>query len=92
MAGGRRELQRAATGRARRQITYYQSARHIFGDLKIEILDQKGKQVDTVAGSKHRGLNRANWSMRVKAPAVPPAATALFEAAQGRGCCRARTR
>jgi hypothetical protein len=51
--------------------------------LKIEILDQNGKQVDTVAGSKHRGLNRANWSMRVKAPAVPPAATALFEAAQG---------
>jgi hypothetical protein len=28
-------------------------------------------------------LNRANWPMRVKAPAVPPAASALFEAAQG---------
>jgi photosystem II stability/assembly factor-like uncharacterized protein len=65
------------------QITYYQKSRHIFGDLKIEIFDQSGKLVDTVPGSKHRGLNRANWSMRVKAPAVPPAATALFEAAQG---------
>ncbi len=65
------------------QITYYQKGRHIFGDLKIEILDQNGKQIDTVAGSKHRGLNRANWSMHVKAPAVPPAASALFEAAQG---------
>lgn len=65
------------------QITYYQRSRHIFGDLKIEILDEHGKSVDTVPGSKHRGLNRANWSMRVKAPAVPPAATALFEAAQG---------
>jgi len=65
------------------QITYYQRGRHIFGDLKIEILDANGKLVDTVAGSKHRGLNRANWSMHVKAPAVPPAATALFEAAQG---------
>jgi photosystem II stability/assembly factor-like uncharacterized protein len=65
------------------QITYYQRGRHIFGDLKIEILDQNGKVVDTVAGSKHRGLNRASWSMHVKAPAVPPAATALFEAAQG---------
>jgi hypothetical protein len=51
--------------------------------LKIEILDPSGKVVDSVAGSKHRGLNRASWSMRVKAPAVPPAATALFEAAQG---------
>jgi hypothetical protein len=51
--------------------------------LKIEILDQNGKLVDSVAGSKHRGLNRASWSMHVKAPAVPPAATALFEASQG---------
>ena len=65
------------------QITYYQRSRHIFGDLKIEILDADGKLVDTVPGSKHRGLNRAAWSMRIKAPAVPPAATALFEAAQG---------
>ena len=65
------------------QITYYQKGRHIFGDLKIEILDSNGKVVDNIAGSKHRGLNRASWSMHVKAPAVPPAATALFEAAQG---------
>jgi photosystem II stability/assembly factor-like uncharacterized protein len=65
------------------QITYYQKSRHIFGDLKIEIFDQDGKLVDTVAGSKHRGLNRASWSMHVKPPAVAPAATALFEAAQG---------
>jgi hypothetical protein len=84
--GGWPEGDESFTGRSRpgeAQITYYQRGRHIFGDLKIEILDQDGKQVDTVAGSKHRGLNRANWSMRVKAPAVPPAATALFEAAQG---------
>jgi len=74
------------TGRNRpeeAQITYYQKGRHIFGDLKIEILDQNGKLVDSVAGSKHRGLNRASWSMHLKAPAVPPAATALFEASQG---------
>ena len=64
-------------------ITYYQKSRHIFGDLKIEILDQDGKLVDTVPGSKHRGLNRATWSMRLKPPAVPPAASALFQAAQG---------
>src|SRR5450432_727506 len=30
------------------QITYYQRSRHIFGDLKIEILDANGKQVDTI--------------------------------------------
>jgi photosystem II stability/assembly factor-like uncharacterized protein len=65
------------------QITYYQKSRHIFGDLKIDILDQNGKIVDTIAGSKHRGLNRASWPMRLKPPAVPPAASALFEAAEG---------
>src|SRR5881296_3213407 len=64
-------------------ITYYQKRRHIFGDLKIEIFDQEGKLLDTIAGSKHRGLNRATWSMRLKAPTVPPAATALFEASMG---------
>jgi photosystem II stability/assembly factor-like uncharacterized protein len=84
--GGWSEGDDTYTGRNRpseAQITYYQKSRHIFGDLKIEILDQNGKLIDTVAGSKHRGLNRANWSMHVKAPAAPPAATALFEAAQG---------
>ena len=64
-------------------IDYYQRSRHIFGDLKIEIFDQDGKLVDTVASSKHRGLSRATWSMRLKPPTVPPAAQALFAAAQG---------
>jgi photosystem II stability/assembly factor-like uncharacterized protein len=64
-------------------IDYYQKRRHIFGDLKIEILDQDGKLVDTIPGSKHRGLNRATWSMRLSPPIVTPAATALFAAAQG---------
>jgi photosystem II stability/assembly factor-like uncharacterized protein len=64
-------------------ITYYQKRRHIFGDLKIEIFDQDGKLLDTIAGSKHRGLNRPTWSMRLKPPTVPPAATALFDASIG---------
>ena len=50
-------------------------ARHIFGDLKIEILDAKGNVIDTLAGSKRRGLNRATWSMHLKPPTAPPAAT-----------------
>jgi photosystem II stability/assembly factor-like uncharacterized protein len=64
-------------------ITYYQKRRHIFGDLKIEIFDQDGKLLDTVPGSKHRGLNRATWGMRLKPPVVPPAAAALYPASQG---------
>ncbi len=84
--GGWSEGDETFHGRSRpgdAQITYYQKGRHIFGDLKIEIFDQDGKLVDTVAGGKHRGLNRAGWGMRVKPPAVAPAASALFEAAQG---------
>jgi photosystem II stability/assembly factor-like uncharacterized protein len=64
-------------------ITYYQKSRHIFGDMKIEVLDAEGKVVDTIAGSKHRGVNRTTWSMRLKAPTVPPAASAAFGAATG---------
>ncbi len=64
-------------------ITYYQKRRHIFGDLKIEVLDQDGKVLGTVPSSKRRGLNRATWSMRLKAPKVPPAATAAFGANVG---------
>jgi photosystem II stability/assembly factor-like uncharacterized protein len=84
--GGWPEGNESFSGRNRpedAQITYYQKSRHIFGDLKIEILDSNGKVIDSVPGSKHRGLNRAGWGMRVKAPAVPPAATALGEAAVG---------
>jgi len=64
-------------------IDYYQKGRHIFGDLKIEIFDQSGKLVGTAAGSKHRGLNRATWSMRLKPPIVPPAASLIFATTQG---------
>ena len=64
-------------------ITYYQQKRHIFGDLKIEVLDSGGKGVATIPSSKRRGLNRATWSMRLKAPRVPTAASAAFGATTG---------
>jgi photosystem II stability/assembly factor-like uncharacterized protein len=64
-------------------ITYYQQKRHIFGDLKIEVLDQDGKLLSTIPSSKRRGLNRATWSMRLKAPRVPTAASADFAASTG---------
>ena len=69
------------TGEA--MITYYQQRRHIFGDLKIEVFDQSGKLMSTIPSSKRRGLNRATWSMRLKAPRVPTAASAAFGASVG---------
>ncbi|MCP4152095.1 MAG: hypothetical protein GY757_30420 [bacterium] len=49
-------------------ITYYLKKRHIFGDLKLEILDRNGKVMKTIPTSKRRGLNRIFWDMRIKPP------------------------
>ncbi|MEP6998180.1 MAG: sialidase [Betaproteobacteria bacterium] len=64
-------------------ITYYQRQRHLFGTLKLEILDAAGKSLDVIPASKHRGLNRVAWSMRVKPPVVPPAAQLARHATRG---------
>lgn len=55
-------------------INYYQRTRHLFGPIKIEILDSNGSVVDTIPASKHRGINRVVWSMQVAPPRVPRAA------------------
>ena len=64
-------------------ITYYQKSRHLFGKLKIEILDASGKVIDELPASKRRGLNRVVWSMRMKPPRVPPAVQLAFSGTQG---------
>ncbi|HZP11619.1 MAG TPA: hypothetical protein VFB36_04275 [Nevskiaceae bacterium] len=64
-------------------ITYWQKSRHLFGKIKIEILDADGKVIDDIPASKRRGLNRVLWSMRTKAPRVPPAAQVAGNAQQG---------
>jgi photosystem II stability/assembly factor-like uncharacterized protein len=64
-------------------ITYYQRARHIFGDLSIDVTDANGKKIGTIPSSKRRGLNRVAWAMRLPAPKVPTAATAAFAASNG---------
>ncbi|MFN2637436.1 MAG: hypothetical protein ABR585_10450 [Gemmatimonadaceae bacterium] len=64
-------------------ITYYLKKRHIFGDMKIEVLDAAGKVVGNVPSTKRRGLSRVTWAMRLPPPRVPPAASAAFGAAYG---------
>ena len=64
-------------------ITYYQKKRHIFGKMKIEVLDDQGKLVETLPANSRRGLTRVPWSMVLKPPRVPPAATLAFEATVG---------
>jgi hypothetical protein len=64
-------------------ITYYQRTRHLFGPIRLEIFDSAGKLVDSITATKRRGLNRAVWSMQVKPPRVPRAASLAFSASQG---------
>jgi photosystem II stability/assembly factor-like uncharacterized protein len=64
-------------------ITYYQKARHLFGKLKLEVLDSSGQVVDELPASKRPGLNRVTWSMRAKPPRVPPAAQVAFNGIRG---------
>ncbi len=64
-------------------ITYYQRTRHLFGPIRLEILDAEGKVIDTLPASKRRGINRVSWNMRVAPPRVPKAAQIAFNSTQG---------
>src|SRR5437899_10232114 len=55
-------------------INYYQRERHLFGKLKLEVLDSSGRVIDELPASRRPGLNRVTWAMRAKPPRVPPAA------------------
>jgi hypothetical protein len=64
-------------------ITYFQPSRAIFGKLKLDVLDAKGRVVDTLPASKRPGINRVFWTMRAAPPRVPPAAQVAFSSTQG---------
>lgn len=64
-------------------ISYYLKKRHIFGELKLEVLDAQGKVVGTLPSGKRRGINRVPWEMRLKAPRMPAAASGGWGAMRG---------
>ena len=64
-------------------INYYQRERHLFGKMKLEVLDSSGRVVDELPASKRPGLNRVMWTMRAKPPRVPPAAQVAGSAIRG---------
>jgi hypothetical protein len=64
-------------------ITYYQRTRHLFGKLKIEVLNESGSVVDELQANTRRGLNRVVWTMHLRAPHVPPAAQLAQAGTQG---------
>ena len=52
-------------------INYYLKKRHLIGDLKIEVSDDKGNLITTLPGGKRRGINRVVWQTRMKPPRAP---------------------
>ncbi len=64
-------------------ISYFQKTRHVFGKLQLDVLNDKGEVVESLAPSKRRGINRVVWSMKVKAPTVPTAAQIAGAGFQG---------
>ncbi len=64
-------------------ITYYQRTRHLFGKLRIEVLDSSGALIDELPASTRRGLNRVVWTMHRRPPHVPPAAQLAQAGTQG---------
>ena len=59
-------------------IFFYQKKRHIFGDLKVEIYDSEGELITTIPAPKVKGLNRAEWPMRLPPPKLPPATSLVM--------------
>jgi len=64
-------------------ITYYQRSRHLFGKLKIEVLDSGGHVIDQLPPTSRRGLARVLWTMHLPPPHVPPAVQIAPSSAQG---------
>ena len=61
-------------------VSYYLKKRHMFGDLRLEVLDANGKLITSAPGAKRRGLNRVAWPTRLKGPKVPPASSLVPQA------------
>jgi photosystem II stability/assembly factor-like uncharacterized protein len=52
-------------------IHYYLKKRHVFGDMFIEIYNEKGEKIKELPAGKRKGINRVSWPMQMKGPKVP---------------------
>lgn len=59
-------------------ILYYLKERPMTEDVKVQILDDKGEVLQTIPGSKRKGLNKVYWDMRMKPPKVAKGARLDF--------------
>ena len=59
-------------------ITYYQKARHLFGKLKLEVLDSSGRVVDELPASKRPGLESSELEYAGETAACSAGGTSCF--------------
>lgn len=58
-------------------IQYYFKERMSTGDVAVEIYDASGKLVQTVPGTKRKGLNKVYWNLRMTPPKVATGGTKI---------------
>lgn len=58
-------------------IKYYLKERLSTGDVKAEIYDAGGKLVQSIPGSKRKGINLLNWNLSHKPPKIAEGGTKL---------------
>ena len=58
-------------------IQYYLKERVNTGDVRVEIYDEQGKLVQSIPGSKRKGINKVYWNLRMKPPKVASGGTKL---------------
>ncbi|MES2645987.1 MAG: glycosyl hydrolase [Bacteroidota bacterium] len=51
-------------------MQYYLKDRVMSGEVKIDILDKEGKLVQSMPGSKRKGINKVTWNLRMNPPKV----------------------
>jgi photosystem II stability/assembly factor-like uncharacterized protein len=58
-------------------IQYYLKERLNTGDVVVEIYDKQGKLMQSIPGSKRKGINKVSWNLRMKPPKVAAGGTKL---------------
>lgn len=58
-------------------IQYYLKERVNTAEVKLEIYDKDGKLVQSISGSKRKGINKVSWNLRMKPPKVASGGTKL---------------
>jgi len=58
-------------------ITYYLKKRHMFGNMYLEVFNDKGELLTNLPAGKSKGINRVPWNLRMKGPKVPKSSQLL---------------